>query len=98
MTRPGEELPHELELELGRAYDHRRKPRVRFRKGGGHLFITLGQRMTRRAAFRGARELRDRHGEKRQQVVWKVSAHVYRFGVRRELPDGKGAAPAGEVP
>lgn len=93
MTRPGEELPHELELELAGAYNHRRSPRVRFRKGGGALFITLGQRMTRRAAFRAARELRDRHGERRPQVVWRVSQHVYRFGVRRELPDGE-APPA----
>lgn len=82
--RPGEEYPSPLELELDRAYNHRREPRVRLRKGGGHLFITLGQRMTRRAAFRGARELRDRHGEKRPQVVWRVRRHLWRFGVRRE--------------
>ena len=84
MSRPGEELPHELEVVLARSYNHRRTPRVRLRKGKGALYLTLGQRMTKRAAFRAARELRDRHGEKRQQVVWQAGKHVWRFGVRRD--------------
>ena len=93
MTRPGEELPHELEILLGRSYNLRRQPRVRLRKGRVGQFITLGERMTKRAAFRAARELRDAGGEKRPQVVWRVGKHAWRFGCRRELPAGE-AAPA----
>ena len=83
----------EMAAKLPSSMDHRRQPRVRLRKGGGALYITLGTRRTKRAAFRGARELRDQHGEKRPQVVWRAGKHVWRFGVRRPDPAGK-APPA----
>ena len=92
--RPGEELPHEVEVVLGRSLGHRRSPRVRLRKGRTGQFLTLGTRRTKRAAFRAARELRDAHGEKRPQVVWQVSRHTWRFGVRRLDPAGDDATVA----
>jgi hypothetical protein len=87
MTRPGEELPSDVEIMLGRNYNHRREPRVRLRRGRTGCFITLGERMTKRAAFRAARELRDAGGEKRPQVVWRVGKHAWRFGCRRLHPE-----------
>ena len=99
MTPTEDELWEEHERELARqamaamlpsSMDHRRTPRVRLRKGGGGIFITLGERMTKRAAFRGARENRDRHGEKRPQVVWQAGKHLWRFGCRRDSVPSNG--------
>lgn len=61
----------EWKARLPSSHNHRRKPRVRLRKGTLRPFIILGTRRTKRAAFRAARELRDAHGEKRPLVVWK---------------------------
>lgn len=83
----------EMAAKLPSSMDHRRQPRVRLRDGRAGQFVILGTRRTKRAAFRAARELRDRHGEKRPQVVWQARPHVWHFGVRRERPaDGGDAA------
>ncbi len=81
MSRPGEELPHEVEIVLGRSLGHRREPRVRFAGGRPGAFLEMGRAMTRRAAFRYARELRDKHGERRPLRVWKIRAHLFGYGV-----------------
>jgi hypothetical protein len=82
VTHPDD--PHEVEVILGRSLGHRREPRVRFRKGRAGAFIALGTRRTRRAAFRAAREARDRYGEKRALVVWRDAILGYCYGVSRK--------------
>ena len=67
--REREEARAAMAAKLPSSLDHRREPRVRLRKGTLRRFLTLGTRRTKRAAFRGARELRDRHGERRPLVV-----------------------------
>ena len=81
MTRPGEELPHEVEIVLGRSLGHRREPRVRFSKNRPGAHLELGRNMTRRAAFRAAREQRDKHGERRPLRVWQIRPHLFGWGV-----------------
>ena len=70
----------EFACRLPSSYGHRRRPRVRLRKGRRGLFLTLGTRRTKRAAFRAARKLRDAHSEKRPQVVWQTGKHTWHFG------------------
>ena len=103
MTPTEAELWEEAERELARqemaaklggeaSMDNRRTPRVRLRKGRTGQFIILGSRMTKRAAFRAARELRDAHGEKRPQVVWQVAKHQWNFGCRRDSVPSDGGS------
>lgn len=88
---------HERELakqsmacRLPGSMDQRRKPRVRLREGRKGLFLVLGSRKTKRAAFRAARELRDAGGERRPQVVWQESEHQWNFGVRADSVPSNG--------
>ncbi len=69
---------------LGSSYGKRRHPRVRLRKGRRGIFLVLGQRMTKRAAFRAARKMRDEQKERRPLVVWQTTPHKWVFGVRRQ--------------
>lgn len=65
-----QELEREVfALSLGLSMDNRKTPRIRGVLGRPGMFAILAQRLTRRAAFRRARELRAA-GEDRPLVVY----------------------------
>lgn len=78
---PQEKRPHEIELILGSSLGVKRKPRVRFVKGRKGFHREYGRAGTRRAAFRFARQHRDKNGETRPLRVWPIHAHCFAWGV-----------------